>query len=96
MNTDRGVTRLKLGYFIFACCAARDFVNSDHSGHRQRSAEYQVATRMEMERGWRNVLRLTFTFCVLENIVVFVRPPPDAECLFSKRFPSVSIFHSGP
>ena len=60
------------------------------------SSEYQVATRMEMETDRRNVLRLTFTFCVLENIVVFVRPPPDAEYLFSKHFPSVSIFHPGP
>ena len=53
---------------------------------------------MEMETDRRNVLRLTFTFCVLENIVVFVRPPPDAEYLFSKskHFPSVSIFHPGP
>ena len=61
------------------------------------SSEYQVATsRMEMETDRRNVLRLTFTFCVLENIVVFVRPPPDAGYLFSKRFPSVSIFHPVP
>ena len=53
---------------------------------------------MEMETDRRNVLRLTFTFCVLENIVVFVRPPPDAGYLFSKskRFPSASIFHPGP
>ena len=35
LYTDRGVTRLKLGVFIFACCAAGDFVNSDHPGHQR-------------------------------------------------------------
>ena len=97
LKTDRGVTRLKLG-FIFACCAARDFVNSDHPGHRQLriSSCHQNGDGDRPEKCSEvDIYILCFRkYCCFCQI----RPPPDAEYLFSKskHFPSSSIFHPGP